>query len=88
MGVKRPEGERYRKPGRPNVHCWVWLNSTTAMPGLVLEWRKTKDLRWQARVIYTDMRLTEGSRLTEQWVPGHVVTQASTNEPEVDGQPF
>lgn len=88
MGVKRPEGERYRKPGRPNVHIWVWLDNSTAVPGLLLEWRKTKDLRWQARVIYTDERIENGSRITEQWVPGDIVMQAVTNEPGVDGKPF
>ena len=88
MGVRRPEGERYRKPNRRPVRCWVWTDSTTALPGLVLEWRKTKELRWEARVVYTDARTEAGSKLTEQWFPGHFVTQAATADPDGAGRPY
>ncbi len=83
MGVKRPEGERYRKPGRPNIHCWVWTDSTTALPGLVLEWRFTAVDRWQAHVVYVD-----SAALVQQWFPGTQVTRAGVSEPGREGRPY
>ena len=83
MGVKRPEGERYKKPARSSVHCWVWTGSTTAMPGLVLEWRFTAVDRWQAWVVYVDR-----TTLIQQWFPGERVTKAGVSEPDQTGRPY
>ncbi len=54
----------------PVKHCWITVpvDGGPARPGLLLEWRKDEDGRWEGRVVYA-AELRPGRWATvEEWV--------------------
>lgn len=54
----------------PAKHCWVRapVDAGDPRPGLLLEWRKDTDGRWQGRVVYAaELRPGEWAAV-EEWV--------------------
>jgi len=59
----------------PVRHCWVGapVDGGARRPGLLLEWRRTEDGRWQGRVAYA-AELRPGRWATvEEWLPAETL---------------
>ncbi len=61
--------------GCPARHCWVTVpvDGPDARPGLLLEWRKGDQGRWEGRVAYA-AELRPGRWATvEEWIPAELL---------------
>lgn len=64
-------------PG-PARHCWVRapVDAGDPRPGLLLEWRKGGEGRWEGRVVYA-AQLRPGTWATvEEWIVGDLLSTA------------
>lgn len=64
-------------PG-PGKHCWVRapVDAGAPRPGLLLEWRRAADGRWEGRVVYT-AELRPGDWATvEEWLAADLLSTA------------
>ena len=62
----------------PVKHCWVKapVDGAAARPGLLLEWRKAVDGRWEGRVSYA-AELRPGRWVTvEEWLGAELLSTA------------
>lgn len=64
-----------RDPG-PARHCWVRapVDAGPLRPGLLLEWRRLTDGRWEGRVVYA-AELRPGTWVTvEEWLSSDLLS--------------
>ncbi|WP_426245416.1 hypothetical protein [Nocardioides sp. LHG3406-4] len=60
----------------PARHCWISapVDGTRPRPGLLIEWRRVENGRWEGRVAYVaELRAGRWS-LVEEWVPAELLS--------------
>lgn len=64
-------------PG-PAKHCWVRapVDAGAPRPGLLLEWRKAADGRWEGRVVYAAELRPGGWATVEEWLAADLLATA------------
>jgi hypothetical protein len=73
-----PVGPPFSPPSEtcPVRHCWVGDAADargTKRPGLLVEWRRSSDGRWQGRVVYAAALRPGEWALVEEWLPADVL---------------
>ncbi len=66
------------RPAAPARHCWVRVpvDAGAERAGLLLEWRRDADGRWEGRVVYA-AELRPGRWATvEEWLPADLLSTA------------
>ncbi len=60
----------------PSRHCWVSapVDGTKSRPGLLVEWRRVDNGRWEGRVVYVAELRPGRWSLVEEWVPAELLS--------------
>ena len=66
------------RPDCPVKHCWVTgpIDGGPPRPGLLLEWRKDADERWEGRVTYAAELRPGCWAAVEEWLPAALLSTA------------
>lgn len=73
-----PVSQEGPAPACPVKHCWVTapVDGGSRRPGLLLEWRRTPEGRWEGRVCYA-AELRPGRWATvEEWLDSELLSTA------------
>ncbi|MBA3781674.1 hypothetical protein [Nocardioides sp. InS609-2] len=78
----RVRGSTPPQPAAPAVdqhparHCWISapVDGTKSRPGLLIEWRRVDNGRWEGRVAYVAELRPGRWALVEEWVPAELLS--------------